>query len=219
MSHMRNLGRLVGLTAIGLFLAACGNEEWHQKLTVSVDTPNGVMSSSSVMKMSLSNQRSAFNPPEARGVSFSLSGEAVVLELAPGRYLFALLRGVPSLGEQIYPKMDVIEAAKLLRNDKTDGSTVVKLTPDHYPLLVTFGNINDPASVKQVDPSNLETTFGSGYRLNSITLSLTDEPVTKGRVEIVLPCLTTGNPCIPLNENLPYGDAMRNILNSAFRSK
>ena len=197
MSHLRNLGRVLGLAALGVFLSSCGDYEWHQKLTVTVDTPTGVKSGSSVLKMRLSNQRSTFNPPEARGVSFSLSGEAVVLELAPGRYLFALLKGVPSLGEQLYPKMDVIESAKRLNNDKADGSTQVMLTPNDYPQIVTFADINDPASVKRVDATNLQATFGPGYRLIGVTLALTDEPVTKGRVQKVLSWLNNS----PVMEN------------------
>jgi hypothetical protein len=204
MSHLRNLGRFLGIAALGVFLSSCGDYQWNQKLTVTVDTPTGVKSGSSVMKMRLSNQRSAFNPPEARGVSFSLSGEAVVLELAPGRYLFALLKGVPSLGEQLYPKMDAIEAAQRLKNDKPDGSTKVILTTNDYPLLVTFTDINDPASVKRVDPTNLEAAFGPGYRLNGIMLTLTKEPVIKGKVEKVLSWLPATNFIIPPEQQPRY---------------
>jgi hypothetical protein len=68
-----------------------------------------------------------------------------------------------------------------------------ELAPKQYPLLVTFGDINDPASVKRVDPNNLELAFGPGYALQSITLSITDEPVTKGEVQKVLGWLGDGN--------------------------
>ena len=36
------------------------------------------------------------------------------------------------------------------------------------------------------DPDDLAAHFGPGYALSSITLAITDEPVTKGRVEAVL---------------------------------
>ncbi len=169
-----------------LTLTGCGNYEWHQKLTVTVDTPNGPISGASVMKMRVSDQRSSFNPPEARGVSFALSGEAAVVQVAPGRYLFALLKGVPSLAEKLYPKMDAIESAKLMEKGLGASPSEVTLSSSEYPLLVTFNDIKDPASVKRVNPANLEATFGPGYRLNGITLSLTKEPVTKGEVEKVL---------------------------------
>ena len=55
-----------------------------------------------------------------------------------------------------------------------------------FPLLVTFTDIDDPKTVRKVDPNNLAATLGPGYALKSITLEITDEPVTKGKVEEVL---------------------------------
>ena len=203
-----------------LVLTGCKGYEWRQKMTVTVDTPNGPVSGASVMTFRLSDQRSAFNPPEARGVSFNLSGEAVVVQVAPGRYLFALLKGVPSLAERLYPKMDTIESAKLMDKGVVSPATEVTLLSSEYPLLVTFDDINDPASVKRVDPANLEATFGPGYRLNGITLSLTKEPVTKGKVEEVLGWLSpypepklspqTGRTTdIPFSRKVSHGDFIR----------
>ena len=51
------------------------------------------------------------------------------------------------------------------------------------PLLVTFTDIKDPTTVKKVDPDNLAATFGPGVSLKSITLEITDETVTEGKVE------------------------------------
>ena len=56
----------------------------------------------------------------------------------------------------------------------------------HYPLLVTFTDIIDPTTVKVVDPDNLAETFGPGASLKRITLEITDEPVTEGKIESVL---------------------------------
>jgi hypothetical protein len=49
-----------------------------------------------------------------------------------------------------------------------------------YPLLVTFGDINDPKSVQRVDPANLAASFGPGIRLKRITVEVTDDDVTSG---------------------------------------
>ncbi len=170
-----------------VLLFGCKGYQWRQKMTVTIDTPNGPVSGASVMTFRLSDQRSAFNPPEARGVSFTLSGEAVVVQVAPGRYLFALPNGVPSLAERLYPKMDVIESAKLMENGAVSPATEVILPSSGYPLLVTFDDIKEPTSVKRVNPADLEATFGPGYRLTEITLALTKESVTKGKLDKVLP--------------------------------
>ncbi|MCA9423137.1 MAG: hypothetical protein KC592_19110 [Nitrospira sp.] len=87
---------------------------------------------------------------------------------------------------------------------------------DRYPLLVTFSDITDPKTVQQVDPTNQAATFGPGVVLKRITLEITDEPVTEGKIEQILPCLRSGKACVPLNKDLPYGHPMRNILNNAF---
>ncbi len=170
-----------------LVLASCGRDyEWHQKLAVEVETPEGLKTGSSVMSARLIDTHGPFVPAEANGVSFQLSGEAITLGVSQGRYLFVLLKSVPALNWLIYPKMDSVKAGALLEKGDDGGAGKVALKPDQYPLLVTFDDINDPASVKRVDPAKLEATFGPGYRLNGITLALTKEPVTKGEVERVL---------------------------------
>ena len=167
---------------------------WHQKLTVDVQTPAGVKTASSVSEGSWEIAPTWFKIGDSGGGHGEgwLKGEAVVLELAPQKYLFALLSHYSAeTAIQVFAnpplrtdnRREYIPALERIASS-SDSST---LSAEHYPLLVTFDDINDPASVKRVDPANLEAAFGAGYRLNSITLSLTDEPVTKGKVEKVLP--------------------------------
>lgn len=67
------------------------------------------------------------------------------------------------------------------RRDREAGVIVVPAY--QYPMLVTFDDITDPASVKLVDPADLAATFGPGVRLKSVTLEVTNEAVTDGVVE------------------------------------
>jgi hypothetical protein len=60
---------------------------------------------------------------------------------------------------------------------------LMPVPPILYPLLVTFTDIADPKTVTRVDSANLAATFGPGYALTSITLEITDEPVTEGQVQ------------------------------------
>ncbi len=55
-----------------------------------------------------------------------------------------------------------------------------------WPQMVTFADIADPLSVQLVDPDDLAATFGTGFALRKVTVQVTDEPVTLGRVEPVL---------------------------------
>ncbi|MCP4188064.1 MAG: hypothetical protein GY763_10735, partial [Gammaproteobacteria bacterium] len=77
---------------------------------------------------------------------------------------------------------------------------------DNYPLLVTFTDINDPASVARVDRYDLEKHFGTGVKLKAVTLEITGEPVTRGEVEKVLGWWN--NLTVPIGGNVKrkYGD-------------
>jgi hypothetical protein len=189
--------RILAALALCLTLAGCDmlgfrEWEWRQKLTVSVMTPEGVKTASSVVSVRVYATPSWWGLGDFRGAGGgSLSGEAVTVDLGSGRYLFALLTDysyetaretfIPK-EEQPRTKAEVIAAYDRL--EKIRGSR--ELAREHYPLLVTFDDINDPASVRHVDPGDLSNSFGPGYRLNAIALSITDDPVTKGRVQGVL---------------------------------
>jgi len=151
---------------------------------VTVDTPDGIKTGFSVMRATLTDHDSRFAPPEARGASFTLRGEAVVVEVLPGKYLFALLKDLPRPYGLFYPGEAPVDVAPKLQAARQP--TTATLKPSQYPMLVTFGDINDPASVKQVDPANLAEQFGPGVSLKSITMTITNEPVTTGKLEDVL---------------------------------
>jgi len=174
----------LGLLAAGcLSLAGCGKRwSWHEKITAEVDTPDGVVTGSSVIRRSLTHTDSSFAPPEARGASSGVSGEAAVVEVMPGRYLFVLLKDLPNTFSVFFPGEAPVEMANRLETfrEKRD------VPRDLYPLLVTFADINDPTTVQRVDPDNLAATFGRGFSLKRITLEITEEKVTEGRVEGLL---------------------------------
>jgi hypothetical protein len=165
---------------------------WHQKLTVTVQTPEGPRSGSAVSAAWLQMTPKWAGVGDSAGASnSSLSGEAVVVDLGEGRYLFALLKGYNEFTGRLAffplppkPLNKEQDAAVYDQLEALRAST--ELPRKLYPLLVTFSDIDDPASVARVDPDDLAAHFGPGYALSSITLAITDEPVTKGRVEAVL---------------------------------
>ena len=48
------------------------------------------------------------------------------------------------------------------------------------PLMLTFDDITDPATLRLVDPADLAASFGPGVRLVSATLAITKARVTEG---------------------------------------
>ena len=113
------------------------------------------------------------------------------LDLGNGKYLFALikdaeLQALRVFGERPLPQFtNALIASAKMTEDKM-GAGPVSVPVEFMPLLVTFDDITKPETVKRVDPNNLTATFGAGYALKSITLEITDEPVTEGKVESVL---------------------------------
>lgn len=55
-----------------------------------------------------------------------------------------------------------------------------------WPMLVTVDEIGKPETVRRVDPEDLAAVFGEGVRLQAVTLEITQEAVTEGRVDSLL---------------------------------
>lgn len=181
--------------------------EWHQKLTVSVMTPEGLKTGSAVVRVNVYDRPSWFGLGDFRGAgASSLSGEAVTVDLGNGRHLFALLSNYShetaretfiSKEEQPRTKAQVI--AVYDRLEKMRGSR--ELAREYYPPLVTFDDINDPTTLRRVDPGELWASLGPDYRLNAVTLSITDEPVTKGVLKGVLKWINSLSDYRTINSN------------------
>jgi hypothetical protein len=197
--------RLALAAMVTLALAGCGRtESYRYKLTLAVNTPEGVKRASSVAEV----QFYEVSFPE-RGTKNKLRGEALYLDLGPGaRPLIALLTS--RLAKELRPKdgndqswkygkegwsqetgpgikqmsriyglapsqdfMDDVPRIARMRGTRT-------ISPADLPDLVTFADINDPKSVIEVDPKDLQATLGPNIAWNEITLESTDEPITTG---------------------------------------
>jgi hypothetical protein len=190
---------VVGVLALGSFVAFRGcfggaSTGWNQRLTLVVETPQGEVRGSAVTRVTKTDSSGALVLPEARGVRSGVTGEAVVVEVVPGRYLFALLSGS---GEEkrdashwVYPAYDLGAAGSyggaMMKLWSQPHDAPVPLPPEAWPMLVTFDDITKPETVREVDPEDLAAVFGEGVRLKAVTLEITDEAVTEGRMEGVL---------------------------------
>jgi hypothetical protein len=191
--------RLLRVTMVALFglrLAGCGELErsasYRYKLTVAVNTPDGVRRGSNVTEWDFWE----VSIPE-RGIPHRLRGEALYLDLGPGaRPLIALLtshlhekphHGVIwdwSGGELLF-RLYGLRSTNFLddvaRLARMRGPQ--KITPADLPDLVTFADVNDPNTVIEVDRNDLQATLGPDISWSEITLESTDEPITKGIVQ------------------------------------
>lgn len=179
---------VLGLASFVTFRALFGGQtvSWHQRLTITVETPSGEVSGASVTEMVATSLPKTL--PDAGVVDAQLYGEAVVVEVLPNRYLFALLGGGLGWAQAAYDKNQVgsvfEENMRFIVAQK--GGPALPVPEESWPLLVTFDDVSDPRTVRQVEPDDLAASFGPGVRLKAVTLEITDDPVTEERVEALL---------------------------------
>ena len=183
------LGGLIGGAALILMMAGRGlgsKSSYRFKLTVEVDTPEGLRSGSSVYEVTAWNQFGL--DPSGQVRRWEVKGEAVAVELPNGKMLFSLLKtgaihndlaGMSMTALDPAFKNDIVESARRIarRNGIRSPAAVA---PSDYPLLVTFRDLSDPASIEKVAPDDLSMSFGSGFALKAIAVEVTDDAVTTG---------------------------------------
>ena len=187
------------MLCLALAISACASDDtapdYRYRLTVEVDTPEGLKTGSSVIEVKQRLVRAGSNPANI-AVERRVRGEAVAVDLPGGRTLFALLRSDNNIEWPTYvmqtlaPHIDSETFAQQLDNMLLlEGEIVLPRTfppvghleeRSAYPMLVTFGALDDPTSVEKVDPDDLAVTFGEGVSLERITVQITDDPVTTG---------------------------------------
>ena len=211
------LALLVGASALVISQCIPRSSQLRYRMTVVVDTPEGIKTGSSVIEARVSRQLPVMG---SDGVVYRVRGEAVVVDLPGGQSIFALLGNepyhvaLPSNGlrrgrsePHVAPDLDARERdaadwPALRRNEP-----LITLAPDDYPRLVRFRDLADPATVELIDPLNLDSSLGAGHRLLRITIQPTEEESTP-TVEQRLPWLNT-----TLTNYLPGPAARANSLN------
>jgi len=187
------------MLCFALAVSACASDntapDYRYRLTVEVETPEGLKTGSSVIEVKQRLVR-AGSSPAYMAVERRVRGEAVAVDLPGGRTLFALLRSDNNVEWASYvmqtlaPHSDSETFAQQLDNMLLlEGEIVLPRTSppvghleerSAYPMLVTFRDLDDPTSVEEVDPDDLAVTFGEGVSLERITVQITDDPVTTG---------------------------------------
>ena len=190
------LGCGVAALLAGCNVIAPPQESLRYRITVEVQTPQGLRSGSGVIETTYIAGPSI---GDASGLETRLRGEAVAVDLPGGQTLFALLRGqTDSDGEGYHGRLfnqalaDGAVAQPALTRRYGPGEWIeerreaqrikphLTLPAKHYPMLVRFRDVGDPKSVEVVDAGDLAKSFGPGVKLRRIMLAVTDDPATTG---------------------------------------
>ncbi len=170
------------------------------RLTVEVETPEGVKSGSGIM---------AVHPDRSysRGGKTSTKGDAVFVDLGGGKNLVALLAHIDKsleLDEINYVALRAYKAAgqNVSFNQMSRMTGTVPVKGEVIPVLVSFADPADPATARVVPPDGIEAVLGKGIRLRGISAEVVPngvwpldfggplgDPVTRG-IAAKLPWLT-----------------------------
>jgi hypothetical protein len=192
------LGPLALLAALVIGDQIRINRPGHKyRLTVEVETPEGIKSASGIMSVHPDRSYS-------RGGHTSTKGDALLVDFGGGKNLVALLA---HLGKSIdldatnYLALRAYKAAgrNVSFNEMSRVTGAVPVTGALIPVLVTFADPNDPATARTVLPDEVAGTLGNGFRLRGVSVEvvpnglwpldfggLLGEPVTRG-IETKLP--------------------------------
>src|SRR6202048_4472450 len=166
--NFRWLGPLALLAALVIGDQIRINRPGHKyRLTVEVETPDGVKSGSGVMAVQPDRSYS-------RGGQTRTKGDAVLVDLGGGKNLLALLAHIDNsveLDGMNYVALRAHSAAgrKVSFNEMSRMTGAVPVTGGLVPVLVTFTDLNDPATARAVPPEDMEATLGEGFRLHGIS--------------------------------------------------
>ncbi|MBW7910919.1 MAG: hypothetical protein H3C49_06560 [Alphaproteobacteria bacterium] len=183
---------------LGVTMAACAgaggfsNEKIRYKMTVTVETPEGIKTGSAVREAGRYTEPSIL--PDQGGTMYNITkGEAVVVDLGQRGVLFALLGG----------EDEARTVFKSLASKSDQIMESVELTIAQYPKLVSFKDRNAPETIELVletEPCADTTTgiprnatcvkkdrvleiYGEGVRLKTIMVEKTDDEVQFGVVK------------------------------------
>lgn len=228
----------------GLALAGCDAQgqvlpTYRYRLTVEVETPEGVRSGSSVIEVRTS-VAGRYSIPTPRTISHSVRGEAVTVDLGPERSkIFALLQSDDDvdwasnifyrLSRDNYDQKRENNESKREQNieekyrhmlgihEKIDIPKKYRRWPyagngSSRPILVTFTDTSDPRTIIKLDPDNLEDYYGAGVKIKGIYVQLTNDPISTG-VSRIIPWITDVNKAISGSDfaprGIPVGDFQR----------
>ncbi len=176
------------------------------RLTVEVETPDGVKSASGIFSVTPNRGYGGSNTGETAGPK--TKGDALFVDLGGGKNVVALLAvgtDRTDLDATNYIAMRAFNAAgrrvQFRDMKKTTAMSPVEVPAENAPVLVTFKNINDPASMRRLTADNVQELLGAGVKLHGLTVSTVangfwpldvggalGEPVSRG-IEQKLPWL------------------------------
>ena len=212
---MKKIGIIVILIAavVVYFKLAYPDYTYRYRMTVEVDTPDGLKSGSSVIEIHTT-QWPDWLAGLANGntSAVDITGEAIFVDLGNNKNVVCLL-STGILGEGVNSMMYLLPRAFFeLQGSKPEWAKKlssmtgqkIEIIKNQVPSIITFSDIKNPKTAKMVyaigahevtdgknksqyqnivEIDNFEEIFGKGFRLNSVLVELTNDPVSHDLIE------------------------------------
>jgi hypothetical protein len=149
-----------------------------------METPEGLRSASGVSEVRAGRQIAFL--PDVNPIWVEVDGEAIPFDLPNGKTIYVLMEGEGGYSPKFTPVSTLIKSPIFSEETYASNVEMIRnsggarlLSPEKYPALAMIKG-SDIKNVDIVRPSELETAVGPGYRLVSMSISYTEEPVTRG---------------------------------------
>jgi hypothetical protein len=114
------------------------------------------------------------------------TGDAVTLELGEGKKLFGLITPpfdmsgfrAQRVDEVLQPYADGQSGDEVPYGSMARLQGEYPVPQDHWPVVVRFRDVRKPDTIEILDPLRLPDDYGPSSRITSVSLKVTDDPVT-----------------------------------------
>ncbi len=175
-----------------LQLTACFNPDNHFKITASIKVGSRIYSGSGVEAFSC--HKAAAWAGTSDVSQCYVRGAAIPVNMGGGRYLFLIIKG---------PNGDMTSlAAAILRargEDPFGDATPINLPdrwmlkPGDMPLMVTFTDAHNPASILAVDPGDLNSTLGQDVSQLNVSVEGSSDALSSNGIYSIIPWVNKKN--------------------------
>lgn len=166
---------------VGATYVACAeifpSGTWRYKITVNVQTPEGLKSGSAVREVHVKKNLAKYLNPDARVASYEVLGEAVAVDLGNRGLVYALIDW-DSYEEffHAFPANTGSLTEFIDYYNRLEAEIPAALPQGNYPKFVRFKSSDDPKSVEILTPEAL----ADGVSLKEILIEKTNENITWG---------------------------------------
>lgn len=195
-----------GILVVSLALAVAGywvkshyypEFTYRYKLYLTIKTPSGQIEKSNTSEVNISFP--LFNILAPTSYKTNHIGDAFFIDLGAGKSIILIeLQQNGFDRKDTWRNLPFYAAIPKISLNKRRIPSEIKLAKEagklevplkELPMTIILRRINDPETIAEIDPLKLSAYLGSGYAVTGAMIELTDEPVTRGLIELKLPWL------------------------------